>query len=255
LPQQDWTPTGTYQQALSPEVLQALAVQHAQQVAAQEARAGSGDTFLDAISPQSLEVLHHFGPEAAHKLNTYACSIEDALIESLLEQRAQAVKIGELANYVREVIPVLEESDARNQASQRILTEPGLLSEYVAGFFGPDGPFPTQTPAEQAQAALREGLVSPTGPLMPRSGQSANMTIPEFRQQGAPAAAPSYQGRPQGAPMPTPGSGGGASPFGNAQEAWGLFGQAMDAAPWEAWKVLDAMGPEALRSKVLFIDQ
>ena len=222
-------------------------------MAAQEASNGSGDTFLDAISPQSLEVLHHFGPEAAQKLNAYACSIEDTLIESLTEQRVQAIKIGELANYVREVIPVLEESDARNQASSRILTEPELLSEYVAGFFGPDGPYPTQTPAEQAQAALREGMVSPTGPLMPRSGQSANMTIPEFRQQAAPAPPQSYQGRPQGAPMPAPGGGG--SPFGSPQDAWGLFGQAMDAAPWEAWKVLDAMGADALRSKVLFVDQ
>jgi hypothetical protein len=95
------------------------------------------DSYLSTISSESLEVLAHFGPEAPHKLNTYACSLEDALLESLEKQRSQAEQIRQYTAYV--------------EKAQRILSDPDALLDYVKGFFGPEGPYPgmamiTRTP-------------------------------------------------------------------------------------------------------------
>ncbi|MGB7563296.1 MAG: hypothetical protein WBM08_00935, partial [Prochlorococcaceae cyanobacterium] len=50
-------------------------------------------------------------------------------------------------------------------------------------------------------------------------------------------------------PMPAPG---GNSGYGF--DGWSQFSQAMDVAPQDAWKVLDSMNPQQLRTKVLFLD-
>ena len=39
------------------------------------------------------------------------------------------------------------------------------------------------------------------------------------------------------------------------QTQWDAFGQTMNQAPDQAWRVLAQMSPEALRSKLLFMDQ
>jgi hypothetical protein len=200
-------------------------------------------------------VLAHFGPEAPVKLNTYACTIEDALIESLEEQRSQAELIGDYAAYVEQLLPMLQGIQAESAAMHQLLTDPDELARYVEGFFGPDGPAPVQTPAEQAQAALREGLVQGTGPLMERADPMA-MVPPEMRaavERGEivlPGIAGGGMSRPAAAPMPQPmGSASGAP-----AELWGSFSQTMDVRPENAWQVLDQMPADVLRSKILFMD-
>lgn len=80
------------------------------------------------ISSKSLEVLRHFGPEAPVKLNTYACAIEDALLESLAQQRTLQEQLSAL--------------HGERERMETILTDPEQLIAYVSGFFGPQGPCP-----------------------------------------------------------------------------------------------------------------
>lgn len=51
--------------------------------ARQAEREAKPEITWDSFSPESQEVLAHFGLEAPHKLNVYVCSVEDALIETV----------------------------------------------------------------------------------------------------------------------------------------------------------------------------
>lgn len=86
------------------------------------------DAYLSCISPESLEVLQHFGPEAPVKLNTYACAMEDALLESLAHQRSLQ----------QQLIAAHDELEQLRAT----LTDPDRLIAYVSRFFGPEGPCP-----------------------------------------------------------------------------------------------------------------
>ena len=44
-----------------------------------------GTEFASRVSPESIEVLEHFGPEAPAILNNYAIALEDALIKVVEE--------------------------------------------------------------------------------------------------------------------------------------------------------------------------
>jgi hypothetical protein len=83
------------------------------------------DPFLSTISNASLEVLHHFGPEAPHKLNTYACSLEKALQEALEHQ-----------TLLRQQVQQLQSERSELQAT---FTDPERLIAYVTQFFSADG--------------------------------------------------------------------------------------------------------------------
>jgi hypothetical protein len=224
---------------------QALSQAQAQAMAAQQAAAGAqrGDSYLDNISNESLEVLSHFGPEAPVKLNTYSCQVEDALLESLSHQQNQAAAIKQQHEYITQVQEVLAAATADREAMLKILTDPDTLADYTKNFFSTDGPYPVQTPAEQAQQALAEGMIGQDGPLMPPAG---NPRMDAMAQQVAPQQ---FQ-RPQ-MPMPQPGAGPRMAGNGNV---WASFSQAMDVAPQDAWKVLAQADPEAIRSKLLFME-
>jgi hypothetical protein len=85
----------------------------------------STDSYLDNISTESLEVLHHFGPEAPQKLNTYACSLEDDLLKSLQQQTLLRRQVQQL--------------EADRRALQATLNDPERLTAYVTWFFSADG--------------------------------------------------------------------------------------------------------------------
>lgn len=102
----------------------------------------SHDAYLDNISNESLEVLSHFGPEAPFKLNTYACQVEDALLEALKKQQQQAQEIAAQREYIGRVQEVLQAAAQERDAIQKILTDPDQLLDYVSSFFGPQGPCP-----------------------------------------------------------------------------------------------------------------
>jgi len=109
-----------------------------------------------------------------------------------------------------------------NAAYHTMLTDPDLLAEYVNEFFGPEGPYPTETSEDRLAAEVY-----------------AN----EARYQSA----QSYQ-RPQ-MDIPSPGvqaSGG--------DDFWNTFAAISDRNPAAAWQLLSQASPEALRSKLLIAE-
>jgi uncharacterized lipoprotein NlpE involved in copper resistance len=241
---------------LSAADVQYLAAQTAQQTMAAQAQAAQlaqlqaaqsvaqrGDSYLDNISNESLEVLSHFGAEAPVKLNTYACQVEDALLQSLQHQHNQAQALTQQHEYITRVQDVLAAATADREAMLQILTEPDQLSDYTQRFFGPEGPYPIETPAEQAQRSLAEGMVDMNSPLMPYAG---NPRMDAGYEQPAPQQ---FQ-RPQ---MPMPNPSGGQRLAGNGN-VWNQFSSLMDTNPADAWKVLNQAGPEDVRAKILFME-
>ena len=97
--------------------------------------------YLSGISNESLEVLEHFGAEAPALLNTYACAVEDALIEQV--QRGQSMTL------------MLQAAGEERTAMNLMLTDPDVLADYVNDFFGPQGPYPTETTEETAMRSER----------------------------------------------------------------------------------------------------
>jgi len=189
-------------------------------------------------------VLSHFGAEAPVKLNTYACQVEDALLQSLQHQHNQAQALTQQHEYITRVQDVLAAATADREAMLQILTEPDQLSDYTQRFFGPEGPYPIETPAEQAQRSLAEGMVDMNSPLMPYAGN------PRMDVDYVEAPAPQQFQRPQ---MPMPNPSGGQRLAGNGN-VWNQFSSLMDTNPADAWKVLNQAGPEDVRAKILFME-
>jgi hypothetical protein len=112
----------------------AAAMQQAAQ--SQVGSASARDSYLSQISDQSLEVLEHFGAEAPGLLNQYACAVEDALIEQV--QRGNSLNT------------MLGAAGEERAAMNLMLTDPDILADYVNDFYGPNGPYPTETQEEAA---------------------------------------------------------------------------------------------------------
>ena len=192
-----------------------------QQVAAPQSapESASVDSYLSQISDQSLEVLQHFGAEAPALLNTYACAVEDALIEQVQRANDQSL--------------VLEAAGEERAAMNVMLTNPDVLADYVNEFFGPEGPYPTPTAAEQAEinaAAQRQQLEA---------------EIQQQQQAGVPAA---FQRPVMDMPAPERQAQSGAGDF------WGGFSELMDSNPEQAWQFLSQAPQSALQSKLLVQD-
>ena len=163
-----------------------------------------------------MEVLEHFGAEAPQLLNTYACAVEDALIEQV--QRGQSMSL------------MLEAAGEERAAMNLMLTDPDVLADYVNDFFGPEGPYPTETPEETYQREQYEA----------RAQFEAEIQAQE-QQNGVPR---NFQ-RPE-MEMPTPGR-----QVNQANDFWGGFGQMMDNSPENAWKYLAQAPAGALQAKML----
>ena len=189
-----------------------------QQAASQAVSAPASDSYLSQISDDSLEVLEHFGAEAPTLLNTYACAVEDALIEQV--QRGQSQSL------------MLEAAGEERAAMNLMLTDPDVLADYVNDFFGPEGPYPTET-AEETQA--REHFEA-------RAQFEAEI---EAQEQGR---VPQQFQRPE-MEMPTPGR-----QVNQANDFWGGFSQLMDQNPEQAWQYLSQAPQGALQAKALVQD-
>ena len=195
------------QQAVS----QALASQ-------QQSAPAVNDGYLSQISDDSLEVLEHFGAEAPALLNQYACAVEDALIEQV--QRGQSQSL------------MLQAAGEERAAMNIMLTDPDVLADYVNDFFGPEGPYPTETADETAARQQAEA----------RAQFEAEI---EAQEQGR---VPQQFQRPT-MDMPTPGTQAAA-----ANDFWGNFGQMMDNNPENAWKYLSQAPGQAFQQKMLVQD-
>ena len=188
------------------------------QQAAQLQSASGSDNYLNQISDDSLEVLEHFGAEAPTLLNTYACAVEDALIEQV--QRGQSMSL------------MLEAAGEERAAMNLMLTDPDVLADYVNDFYGPNGPYPTPTESEAREIAQYQA----------RAQFEAEI---EAQEQGR---VPQSFARPE-MDMPTPGR-----QVNVANDFWGGFSQMMDQNPEQAWQYLSQAPQGALSAKMLVQD-
>lgn len=184
----------------------------------QQSAPAVSDGYLSQISDESLEVLEHFGAEAPQLLNTYACAVEDALIEQV--QRGQSMSL------------MLEAAGEERSAMNLMLTNPDVLADYVNDFFGPQGPYPTETPDEtavrqqqEARAQFEQEIIAQEQGRVPESFQRPEME------------------------MPTPGR-----QVNVANDFWGGFSQLMDQSPEQAWQYLSQAPQGALSAKMLVQD-
>jgi hypothetical protein len=122
--------------------------------------------LANGVSPQSLEVIDHFGADAPAVLNDYACTVEDALI-ARYEQLTEAVQL-------------LEELAQEHQAYEKILTDPDVLADYTCEFFGENGPYPVQD--EQPAYGYQEQQAYPEQEYYTPSLERANMPVPPSPQ-------------------------------------------------------------------------
>ncbi len=122
--------------------------------------------LANGVSPQSLEVIDHFGADAPAVLNEYACTVEDALI-ARYEQLTEAVQL-------------LEELAQEHQAYEKILTDPDVLADYTCEFFGENGPYPVQD--EQPAYGYPEQQAYPEQEYYSPSLERASMPVPPSPQ-------------------------------------------------------------------------
>lgn len=203
--------TQAYSQSPAPQQL-------SQQVSQQQGVQQPSDAYLSQISNESLEVLEHFGAEAPALLNKYACAVEDALVEQVQRGQSQAL--------------MLKAAGEERSAMNLMLTNPDVLADYVNGFFGPDGPYPTETRDETVTREQQES----------RAQFEAEI---QAQEQGR---VPQAFSRPE-MDMPTPGRQQNA-----ANDFWGGFSQMMDNSPENAWKYLSQAPQGALSTKMLVQD-
>ena len=204
-----YSPQATTRTFSEPEVRQIVSNVQAQ----------ASDAYLSQVSNESLEVLQHFGAEAPALLNNYACAVEDALIEQVQNFQKQSEVLGGMGQH--------------NQAMNVMLTDPDVLADYVNEFFGPEGPYPTETPQEEAARMQQESRA-----------QFESEIQAQERSTQVPAA---FQ-RPQ-MDMPTPGR-----QENVAGDFWGSFSQLMDNNPEQAWQYLSQAPQGALQTKMLVQD-
>ena len=122
---------------------------------------------------------------------------------------------------------VIDAAAEDNAAYHVMLTDPDMLAAYVEDFFGPEGPYPTETAEDRLRAEIEANEVRFAQP------------------QAAPAQAPAYQ-RPE-IDMPQPG----VQASGRPDDFWADFSAMSERNPALAWQMLSQAGPDALRSKVL----
>jgi len=130
------------------------------------------------------------------------------------------------------MIHTLEAAAEERGAMNIMLTNPDVLADYVNDFFGPNGPYPTETPDETAAREQYEA----------RAQFEAEI---EAQEQGR---VPQQFQRPV-QEMPTPGRA-----ANQAQDFWGSFSEMMDSSPENAWKYLSQAPQGALSAKMLVQD-
>ena len=209
----------TYSQPASTPAYTEQQLQAVAQAQIAQNAAPAADSYLSQISDTSLEVLEHFGAEAPALLNQYACAVEDALIEQVGRNNSMNL--------------MLNAAGEERAAMNLMLTDPDILADYVNDFFGPSGPYPTETAEETAYREQYEAAAQ------------FEAEIQEQEQRNVPV---NFQ-RPQ-MDMPTPGG----TPSTGARGFWGDFSSMMDNNPENAWQYLSAAPAQAFTTKVLVQD-
>ena len=186
--------------------------------------------LANGVSPESLEVINHFGPDAPAALNNYAVAVEDSLVETNKQ--------------LNEAVSLLQEINEEHKAYEKILTDPDVLADYTCEFFGENGPYPVgEEPAGQ--------VVGNPG-ITPEQQMAALQQQQAAAAQAAPAGqAPNAQfARPQ---MPVPPQ---PQAQENTGEFWNNFGSLADKDPANAWRYLNQaqQTPDIFRNKMLVME-
>ena len=127
---------------------------------------------------------------------------------------------------------MLQAAGEERSAMNLMLTDPDVLADYVNEFFGPEGPYPTETDEETETRMAQEY----------RDNMEEELEDYEHNY-----AVPANFQRPQ-MEMPTPGEMGQA-----ANDFWGGFTELMDRSP-ESRQYLQQAPNGALQTKMLVQD-
>ena len=178
----------------------------------------------NGVSPESLEVINHFGADAPAVLNNYAVQVEDALINT--------------NNQLQEAVGLLKEMSEEHKAYETILTDPDVLADYTCEFYGPNGPYPVEE--------------EPAGQVVGNQGITQQQQAAALQQQQAAAQAqadPRFA-RPQMPVPPQP-----QAPENNG-DFWNNFGALTDKDPANAWRYLNQaqQSPDIFRNKMLVME-
>ena len=168
----------------------------------------------NGVSEASLEVIDHFGPDAAAIVNKYACDVEDALIQTN-QQLIQACEL-------------LQELSNEHKAYESILTDPDILADYTCEFFGENGPHPVAD--------------EPAAPQMQAIGQ-------QFQQQ---PAVP-QQVAPQRPQMPVPPQPQAQANAGDFWNSFGNLADRDPSNAWRYLNTA-SQNPEVFRNKLLVME-
>ena len=180
--------------------------------------------LANGVSPESLEVINHFGADAPAVLNNYAVQVEDALINT--------------NNQLQEAVGLLKEMSEEHKAYETILTDPDVLADYTCEFYGPNGPYPVEE--------------EPVGQVVGNQGITQQQQAAALQQQQAAAQAqadPRFA-RPQMPVPPQP-----QAPENNG-DFWNNFGALTDKDPANAWRYLNQaqQSPDIFRNKMLVME-
>ena len=179
--------------------------------------------LANGVSPESLEVINHFGADAPAVLNNYAVQVEDALITT--------------NNQLQEAVGLLKEMSEEHKAYETILTDPDVLADYTCEFYGPNGPYPVEE--------------EPVGQVVGNQGITAQQQAAALQQQQAAAAQADQRfARPQMPVPPQP-----QAPE-NTGDFWNNFGSLADKDPANAWRYLNQaqQTPDIFRNKMLVME-
>ena len=176
--------------------------------------------LANGVSPKSIEVIDHFGPDTAGILNDYSCELEDAVVAT--------------NGQLQEAAGLLRELSDEHKVYERILTDPDILADYTCEFFGKNGPYPVPDPRVAAPQRQSVGQQFANAPQV----------------TGQPNVTGQAPGRPEMPVPPQPQRPADPNAF------WNSFGQAADRNPQEAWKYLNAaqQSPEIFRQKLLVME-
>ncbi len=112
----------------------------------------------------------------------------------------------------------MEQLTAQGKAMEHILTDPDQLADYTNRFFTEVYPVDADDTVAQAPVAQQQYRQDYNMPAPPAAGAGAGVNV-------------------------------------DPRSQWEGFAKTMDQSPENAWRYLSQMGPEAIRSKLLFMDQ
>ena len=166
------------------------------------------------MSPQTREVLNHYGTEAPAILNEYALGLEQMLDSAVAwGEKAQAT----IKNYADFAVNEHQENLAYNE----ILTNPDVLSDYTLKFLVPKVPTLFTNLSRSWKPPVTRP--APAGNAMAQAGQN-------------------FPAPPQAAPMEQPG------------DVWGQFNDQMTRDPANAWRVLNQATPQTMQQKLFVME-